>query len=106
VGPIFDEPNKIIHGETYTFFLFKVAIGRPYVRRAVDIDDHDSSTLSRKKKGKSAPMPPPDGYDSVYRSDLSGKNGQYKHVYEIYEPKRVQLLHKVTCEIKIEDTAN
>jgi hypothetical protein len=55
--------------------LFKIAIGRPFVRRQVAADENDNSTLSRKKKGKSAPMPPPDGYDSVYRSDLSGKNG-------------------------------
>jgi hypothetical protein len=50
----------------------------------------------------------PQGYDSIYCAyEQEGKEGEkrpnYNHTYQLFNGERVQLLHKVTCKIHLEE---
>ena len=96
-----DSENQIPVDTLTTFFIFKVVIGRSYVRTRSKMDSTN----------KGDRMYPPEGYDSVYIiddtvSDDLFKNAKHKdikdkisHTYAIFSNEKVRLLYQVRVKI-------
>jgi hypothetical protein len=72
VGSVINKASELQEGQQYTFFLFKVVIGRAYVHKGELKPDSFPSI--------------PEGYDSVYLADDSHSKGVYQHRYLIFDP--------------------
>ena len=56
VGTVIDNPSQIQEEKLYTYFLFRVVIGKSYVKRS----------KNQSKDGQQSIQYLPNGYDSVY----------------------------------------
>ena len=83
---------------TTTFFIFKVVIGRSYVRDRSNMDPQNRDNA----------MYPPEGYDSVYIVDDSipanrqrqdDIQSKISHTYAIFSNEKVRLLYQVRVKI-------
>ena len=90
VGSIISNANEIETERQYTFFLFRVTIGRAYVRQ-----------VNAYNRDQAARDPPPEDYNSVFLQDESPSAGQFQHTYAIHNCEKVRLLFMVKTKIKI-----
>ena len=75
-----------------TFYLFKVTIGRAYVRPV---------PKDKEKREKLAAEPVPEDYDSVYLQEEQQAAGLFCQTYAIHNCEKIRLLYKVTTKIVV-----
>ena len=67
VGTVIDSPSQIQEDKQYTYFLFRVVIGKSYVKR--------QKSSSKDGQPTNSIQYPPEGYDSLYLESLSTPGG-------------------------------
>jgi len=102
-GAIIENPDDIVEGQLYWFYLFKVAVGRSYCYRRKE---------EEKKYDDYSKIPLPPNYDSVYlEGESPSKNlnnlqligNMFQHKYLIYNRDCTLLTYAVQTKIKIDD---
>ena len=92
-------PKDINVDTEYTFFVFKVVIGRAYFMRRHTLDEETDKSPNPKSVLRK-------GYDSIYVHEDVADEDQEKdlvtHKYRIFDKEKVRLLYKVRASIKID----
>lgn len=71
-GAIIENPDDIVEGQQYWFYLFKVAVGRSYCYRRRD---------EEKKFDDFSKIPLPPNYDSVYLEGESPRKNNHRLIF-------------------------
>ena len=95
IGSIIESSSDLQTDTMLTFFLFKVTIGRAYVRPV------PSSLKDKEKREKIAAEPVPEDYDSVYLQEEQQTAGLFCQTYAIHNCEKIRLLYKVTTKIVV-----
>ena len=92
VGSIIKSAYEIQTDMLLTFYLFKVTIGRAYVKPV---------PANKERRDKLAAEPVPEDYDSVYLQEEQQTAGLFCQTYAIHNCEKIRLLYKVTTKIKV-----
>ena len=104
-GAIVDNPDDLLEGQTYWFYLFKVAVGKSFCHRRRE---------DEKKQDEYSKIPLPPNYDSVYLEGESPRkylhltpsltiDNMFQHKYLIYNRDQTLLTYAVQTKIRIDD---